>query len=165
MVGTSRRSRKSAGTLFVPLPGNQESRLQELVEELPADHLARQIVQAVNRLDLSEFLASYHGQGSLPYRPDVLLRVVLNGRVNAKPQIRSLSAFPKTVELVNADFKEHRRLRRFSGRGLQRAEAEVGLLVLVNNLLVCLRYAVPPQPAKENRAKLGKCREIKPDDL
>ncbi len=94
MVGTSRWSRKSAGTLFVPLPGNQESRLQELVEELPADHLARQIVQAVNRLDLSEFLASYHGQGSLPYRPDVLLRVVLNGRVNAKPQIRSLSAFP-----------------------------------------------------------------------
>ena len=55
----------------------------------------------------------------------------------------------QTVELVNADFKEHRRLRRFSGRGLQRAEAEVGLLVLVNNLLVCLSYAVPPQPAKE----------------
>ena len=99
MVGTSRRSRKSAGTLFVPLPGDQESRLQELLEQLPADHLARQIVQAVNRLDLSEFLASYHGRGSLPYRPKSVwanckCAISRNGRVNAKPQIRSLSAFP-----------------------------------------------------------------------
>ena len=55
----------------------------------------------------------------------------------------------QTVELANADFKEHRKFRRFSGRGLRRAEAEVGLLVLVNNLLVCLSYAAPAQPAKE----------------
>jgi hypothetical protein len=46
----------------------------------------------------------------------------------------------QTVELVNADFKEHRNFRRFSGRGRARAEAEVGLQVLVNNLLVCVAY-------------------------
>lgn len=77
MVSTARRSRKSAGTLFVPLASAKETGLQELMAELPADHLARQIVAAVNLLDVSEFLAAYHGQGSLPYRPDVLLRVVL----------------------------------------------------------------------------------------
>ena len=41
----------------------------------------------------------------------------------------------QTVELVNADMKQHRRLRRFSGRGLARARCEVGLVVLAHNLL------------------------------
>jgi transposase len=44
----------------------------------------------------------------------------------------------QTVELVNADWKEHRKLRRFSGRGLQRVSCQVGLLVLVHNGLTVL---------------------------
>ena len=44
----------------------------------------------------------------------------------------------QTVELVNADWKEHRRLRRFSGRGLARARCQVGLVVLAHNLLTLL---------------------------
>jgi len=45
----------------------------------------------------------------------------------------------QTVELVNADWKEHRKLRRFSGRGLERARCQVGLIVLVHNLLTLLK--------------------------
>ena len=41
----------------------------------------------------------------------------------------------RTVELNYADLKEHRGLRRFHGRGRLRTLAEVGLLVLVHNLL------------------------------
>jgi hypothetical protein len=41
----------------------------------------------------------------------------------------------QTVELSFADMKEHRGLRRFHGRSLERATTEVGLLVLVHNLL------------------------------
>jgi transposase len=41
----------------------------------------------------------------------------------------------QTVELVNADWKEHRQLRRFTGRGLRRVRCQVGLLVLMHNLL------------------------------
>jgi hypothetical protein len=41
----------------------------------------------------------------------------------------------QTVELVNADWKAHRKLRRFNGRGLERARCQVGLLVLSHNLL------------------------------
>jgi hypothetical protein len=44
----------------------------------------------------------------------------------------------QTVELVNADFKAHRKLRRFSGRGLARARCQVGLMVLAHNLLTLL---------------------------
>jgi transposase len=54
-----------------------DAALAALAQDLGPDHLARQIVRAVERLDLRAFLASFRGQGSLPYRPDLLLRVVL----------------------------------------------------------------------------------------
>ena len=46
----------------------------------------------------------------------------------------------QTVELVNADWKEHRKLRRFSGRGLGRARGQVGVMVLAHNLLSLLAH-------------------------
>ncbi len=59
----------------------------------------------------------------------------------------------ETVELAFADFKEHRKLVRFSGHGLSAARAEVGLPVLVHNILslfAALRIAnktlAPRQP-------------------
>jgi hypothetical protein len=42
------------------------------------------------------------------------------------------------VELANADCKEHRPLRRFRGRGLERARCQVGLVVRAHNLLTLL---------------------------
>jgi hypothetical protein len=45
----------------------------------------------------------------------------------------------QTVELVNADWKTHRKLRRFSGRGLERVRGQVGLIVLAHNLLTLLK--------------------------
>jgi hypothetical protein len=51
----------------------------------------------------------------------------------------------QTVELSFADLKEHRSLRRFSGRGLYRARRQVGLAVLVHNLLVVHRAIPPPE--------------------
>lgn len=60
---------------------------------------------------------------------------VLRARM-AAPEAQALYRLRKqTVELVNADLKQHRKLRRFSGRGLARARCEVGLLVLAQNLL------------------------------
>ena len=44
----------------------------------------------------------------------------------------------QTVELVNADWKEHRKLRRLSGRGMARVRCQVGLIVLAHNLLTLL---------------------------
>jgi hypothetical protein len=41
----------------------------------------------------------------------------------------------RTVELRFADTKEHRGLRRFSSRGLERVRIEAGLCVLAHNLL------------------------------
>ena len=49
----------------------------------------------------------------------------------------------QTVELGFADFKQHRSMRQFSGRGRCRAQRQVGLTVLVHNLHV-VHCAMPP---------------------
>ena len=49
----------------------------------------------------------------------------------------------QTVELGFADFKQHRSMRQFSGRGRCRAQRQVGLTVLVHNLHV-VHCAIPP---------------------
>src|SRR5262249_57595504 len=46
----------------------------------------------------------------------------------------------QTVELVNADGKEHRQLRRFSGRGLAKARGQGGVVVPVANPLTRPRH-------------------------
>jgi hypothetical protein len=46
----------------------------------------------------------------------------------------------QTIELVFADVKEHRGLRRFSGHGLARVRTEFALEVLLHNLLVLHRF-------------------------
>ena len=55
----------------------------------------------------------------------------------------------QTIEIVFADFKEHRGLRRFSSRGLARVRTELALEVLVHNLLVLHRSSRQKQNAKE----------------
>ena len=55
----------------------------------------------------------------------------------------------QTIEIVFADFKEHRGLRRFSGHGLTRVRTELALEVLVHNLLVLHRSSRQEQNAKE----------------
>ena len=58
----------------------------------------------------------------------------------------------QTIELVFADLKEHRGLRRFSGRGFAPARTELALEVLVHNLLVLHRFSSRKQNAKEANA-------------
>jgi hypothetical protein len=68
----------------------------------------------------------------------------LRARMQTEEAKRLYKLRSQTVELNYADLKEHRGLRRFHGRGLERARAEVGLLVLAHNLL----FMAAPGPAK-----------------
>jgi transposase len=58
---------------------------QALDRHLPADHLARRIVQAVDRLDLSPLWDSYLGVGKRALRPDLLLKAVLYEMHSKRP--------------------------------------------------------------------------------
>lgn len=63
----------------------------------------------------------------------------------------------QSVELVNADWKHHRKLRRFSGRGLARARRQVGLIVLADNLLTLL--------SEEKKAAAAKAAAVNPTGI
>jgi transposase len=61
----------------VPPWDRQSPQRLAIDDDLPADHLARAIDEAVDRLDLTDLFASYAGVGSRPYRPDLMLKIVL----------------------------------------------------------------------------------------
>jgi hypothetical protein len=83
------------------------------------------------------------------------LREALRVRM-ATPEAKGLYRLRRqTVELVNADGKEYRDLRRFCGRGLARARCQVGVTVLAHNLLTLL--------AQERKA--GKSSAAKPPEI
>jgi transposase len=65
----------------------------------------------------------------------------------ATPEAKTLYKLRRqSVELGFADFKVHRALRRFWGRGLARAEAQIGFVVLAHNTLA---LADSPAPTKK----------------
>ena len=68
-----------------------------------------------------------------PYQPEI-------DRLKTRMQTDEAKSLYKqrgqTIERVFADFKEHRNLRRFRGRGLSRARTQMGLTVLGHNLRI-----------------------------
>jgi transposase len=60
-----------------------------------------------------------------------------------------------TVERSYADLKVHRRLDRFSGRGLARVRAQLRLQCLVHNLLVVARHARAQEEEQEQKRLAG----------
>jgi transposase len=62
----------------------------------------------------------------------------------------------QSIEIVFADFKEHRNLRRFSGRGLQRVRGEVAGVVLCHNLLLLHKSCQAREDTATQAADPGK---------
>jgi transposase len=78
MIASRGRQGKDADHRFAKLPWNKLTpRWQEIDQDLPANHLARQIDQAVEPLDLTTLFETYTGRGSKALRPDLLLKLVL----------------------------------------------------------------------------------------
>ena len=76
MIVASAQRRRQLRFVAPPAPP-QSPAWQLLDRQLPADHHARRIVQALAALDLRPLLDSYAGRGSLPYPPGLLLRIAL----------------------------------------------------------------------------------------
>jgi transposase len=86
MVGRTRRPDKRAGVGFAEPPlSKDEPRWMELDEQLPQDHIARTIVHGITLLDLQPLYDSYSTSGSPPYRPDLLLAMVMIARYQGYP--------------------------------------------------------------------------------
>jgi hypothetical protein len=66
------------GTRFAEPPWNEQSApWRQIDAQLQPDHLAREIRQAMPRLDLTALYDSYAGRGKPPHRPDLMLAMVL----------------------------------------------------------------------------------------
>ncbi len=78
MIGCRKRLRKGTEVRFADTPWNELSlEWLKLDEQVPAEHLARGVLEAMEPLDLTPLFTLYSGVGSLPIRPDLMLRVVL----------------------------------------------------------------------------------------
>ena len=78
MVGCTRRPRKRAEVRFAEPPWDERSdEWQVRDQQLPADHLAREVVEAMKQLALTPLFALYLGAGLPPIRPDLMLAIVL----------------------------------------------------------------------------------------
>jgi transposase len=63
---------------FAQAPWNEDSELwRQLDAQLPSDHLARELRSAMADLDLTPLYATYAGRGKAPYRPELMLTIVL----------------------------------------------------------------------------------------
>jgi transposase len=86
MIAIRERHGKDADHRFAEPPGDEHDlRWREIDQSLPADHLARQISEVVERLDLAGLFATYTGRGSKALWPDLLLKMVLYEMQSGRP--------------------------------------------------------------------------------
>ena len=65
---------------FVPVDRDTAYLLPPSVDEwLPKDHLARFVVEVIDRLELAELTSQYAGRGSAAHHPAVLLGLLVYG--------------------------------------------------------------------------------------
>jgi transposase len=76
---------------FVPVDRDTAYLLPPSVDEwLPKDHLARFVVEVIDRLDLTELTSQYAGRGSAAHHPAVLLGLLVYGYANGVHSSRKI---------------------------------------------------------------------------
>ena len=76
---------------FVPVDRDTAYLLPPSVDEwLPSDHLARFVVEVIERIDLSELVNQYAGRGSAAHHPAVLLGLLIYGYANGVHSSRKI---------------------------------------------------------------------------
>jgi len=113
---------------FVPADRDTAYLLPPSVDEwLPADHLARFVVEVIEQLDLSELTGQYAGRGSAAHHPAVLLGLLIYGYANGVHSSRKIEratydsvAFRYVAANTHPD---HDTLATFRRRFLQQVES------------------------------------------
>ena len=85
-----------------------------LNEWLPERHLARFVVEVVDRLDLSAMVTSYRGTGSAGYHPALLLALLLYGYATHRCGVSTSVSRHQERDISTINFRS---IRRTSARG------------------------------------------------
>ncbi len=125
---------------FVPVDRDTAYLLPPSVDEwLPDDHLARFVVEVIERLDLDDLVKQYAGRGSAAHHPAVLLGLLIYGYANGVHSSRKIEratydsvAFRYVAANTHPD---HDTLATFRRRFLKEVEALfVQVLVLAREM-------------------------------
>jgi transposase len=113
---------------FVPVDRDTAYLLPPSVDEwLPKDHLARFVVEVIERLDLGELTRQYAGRGSAAHHPAVLLGLLIYGYasgVHSSRKIERASYDSVAFRYVAANtHPDHDTLATFRRRFLKEVEA------------------------------------------
>lgn len=113
---------------FVPADRDTAYLLPPSVDEwLPADHLARFVVEVIEQLDLSELTGQYAGRGSAAHHPAVLLGLLIYGYasgVHSSRKIERATYDSVAFRYVAANtHPDHDTLATFRRRFLQQVES------------------------------------------
>ncbi|GGB64131.1 hypothetical protein GCM10011505_50800 [Tistrella bauzanensis] len=110
---------------------------------LPQDHLARFVVEIVERLDLSELVGQYAGRGSAAHHPSVLVGLLIYGYATGTFSSRKIER--ATHDSVAFRFiaanthPDHDTLASFRRRFLPRIEALFVQVLLIAREMNCLK--------------------------
>ena len=146
---------------FIPVDRQTSYLFPPSVEDwLPEDHLARFIVEVIERLDLSELTRQYAGRGSAAHHPAVLLGLLIYGYATGLPSSRKIEratydsvAFRYIAANTHPDHDTLAAFRRRCGAQFEQLFVQVLMLAREMGMLKLGKIAVDGSKIKANASR------------
>lgn len=146
---------------FITVDRQTDYLLPPSVEDwLPENHLARFIVEVIDRLDLTELTRTYGGRGSAAHHPAVLLGLLIYGYVTGIPSSRKIErasydsvAFRYIAANTHPDHDTLAHFRRRFGTQFEQLFVQVLMLAREMGMLKLGKVSVDGSKLKANASK------------
>lgn len=146
---------------FIPADRQTDYLFPPSVEDwLPENHLARFIVEVIDRLDLTELTRQYAGRGSAAHHPAVLLGLLIYGYATGVPSSRKIEratydsvAFRYIAANTHPDHDTLANFRRRFGAQLEQLFVQVLMLAREMGMLKLGKISVDGSKLKANASK------------
>ena len=146
---------------FITVDRHTDYLLPPSVEDwLPENHLARFIVEVIDRLDLTELTRTYGGRGSAAHHPAVLLGLLIYGYVTGVPSSRKIEratfdsvAFRYIAANTHPDHDTLAHFRRRFGFQFEQLFVQVLMLAREMGMLKLGKVSIDGSKIKANASK------------
>ena len=146
---------------FIPVDRQTDYLFPPSVEDwLPENHLARFIVEVIDRLDLAELTRQYAGRGSAAHHPAVLLGLLIYGYATGIPSSRKIErstydsvAFRYIAANTHPDHDTLASFRRRFGAQMEQLFVQVLMLAREMGMLKVGKISVDGSKIKANASR------------
>ncbi len=150
---------------FIPVDRQTDFLFPPSVQDwLPENHLARFIVEVIDRLDLTELTRQYAGRGSAAHHPAVLLGLLIYGYSTGIPSSRKIEratydsvAFRYIAANTHPDHDTLANFRRRFGAQLEQLFVQVLMLAREMGMLKMGKISVDGTNSRPTRASIARC--------